>query len=49
MYCHLPMDEKKRLAKRNFDEAANYQVDLLNTRRNDYFAMIKQEIEKHAG
>ncbi len=43
-YCSMTADERIRISKRNFTEARKYTVDVLNKRRNDYYAKIIAEI-----
>lgn len=43
-YCDMPISERQRVARRNFEEAGKYTADVLNQRRNDYFGRIAAEI-----
>lgn len=48
-YCNMNAAERIAISKRNFAEAGKYTVDVLNKRRNDYYAKIIAEIgEKDA-
>lgn len=45
-YIKLAPEEKIRMSRRNYDEAKQYTVDVLDDRRNKYFESIKSDIKK---
>ena len=45
MFCDMPTEERKEVAIRNFDEAKKYAEDVLNKRRNEYYAKVKKDLE----
>ena len=45
MFCDMPTEECKDVAIRNFEEAKKYTEDVLNKRRNEYYAKVKKDLE----
>jgi len=43
-YCNMNADERIKISKRNFAESRKYTADVLNKRRNDYYAKIVADI-----
>ena len=45
-FSKMSSEELSNIAKRNFEESYNYEKDVLDARRNEYFEKIKTELKK---
>ena len=43
--CEMPLDDKRKVAIRNFEESQKYAEEVLNHRRNKFYDEIKKDLK----